>query len=343
LVARGHTVTVLVTNTQRRTVIEEYNGVEVIKASRWGHWASTPLSPALVQQARALRPDLVNLHMPYPPGDLAALAIRDVPLVLTYHSDVVRQRRLLRIYRPLLERTLHHARRIIATSEPYIHSSPFLRRYVDKCRVVPLSVDAGRFISVPPNAVTALRNRLEIAPTEQVILSVGVLRYYKGLHVLLDAMTQLDATLVVVGIGPEAARLQALAQSYGIAQRVHFVGRVSDADLPAYYRAADVFVLPSQLRAEAFGIVLLEAMAAGLPLISTELGTGTSDVNQHGQTGFVVPPADPHALARALQVLLANADLRRYFGACGQRRVSEQYTHSQMLARTLAVYGETLA
>ncbi len=350
LVARGHEATVLVTNTDRATTRGQQNGVRVLKAGRMFELASTPLSLDLVRTARAVKPDLVHLHMPYPPGDLAARAVAGAPpLVVTYHSDIVRQRRLLQLYRPLLHATLRRANKIIVTSTPYIQSSPFLRKHVGKCRVVPLSVDPARFAGVSPAAVTALRQRLityganaACASSSGLILTVGVLRYYKGLDVLLDALTQLDAQLVIVGSGPEEARLRALAQAFGVANRVLFAGRVGDAALPLYYAAADVFVSASQVRAEAFGIVLLEAMAAGLPVVSTELGTGTSVVNQHGRTGFVVPPSDPHALAQALKVLLANEDLRRQLGSAARQRVQAEYTDDLMLARTVAVYEEAL-
>jgi rhamnosyl/mannosyltransferase len=199
LVARGHAVTVLATSHTRHTHTIDRHGVRVIKAARLAHLASTPLSPALVQQARHLHADVVNLHMPYPPGDLAALAMRTTPLVVTYHSDVVRQQRLLQVYRPLLHRTLTHAARIIATSAPYIQSSPFLRRYAQKCRVVPLSVDIARFAAADENAGSMLRQRYGVGANDHVVLSVGVLRYYKGLHVLLDAMRHVDATLLIVG------------------------------------------------------------------------------------------------------------------------------------------------
>jgi rhamnosyl/mannosyltransferase len=174
------------------------------------------------------------------------------------------------------------------------------------------------------------------------VLAAGVLRYYKGLHILLDAMRHIDAMLLLVGDGPERDRLEQIAAEYGIAHRVRFAGRVVDEALPAYYHAADVFVLASHLRAEAFGIVLLEAMAAGLPVVSTKLGTGTSVVNQHGVTGFVVPPADPHVLVRALQVLLANDELRRWMGEQARKRVLAHYTDEHMLDRTLAVYAEAM-
>jgi rhamnosyl/mannosyltransferase len=331
-----------VTSTGRSTEIEQRQGVRVIKAGRLLHAASTPLSLNQLRQARRLRADLVNLHMPYPPGDLAAAALPDAPLVVTYHSDVVRQRRLLQLYRPLLHATLRRASRIIATSAPYVQSSPFLRSYASKCRVVPLSVDVERFVQPAPEQAAAIRARYVRSADDRIVLAVGVLRYYKGLHVLLDALTQVDATLVIVGAGPEEQHLRDLAQALGVARRVHFAGRVADAELPAYYQAADVFVLASQLRAEAFGIVQLEAMATGLPVVSTELGTGTSVVNQHGRTGFVTPPGDPYRLARALQALLANDELRRWMGSQAQARVLAEYTHTQMIERTLAVYEEAL-
>lgn len=341
LAGRGHDVTVLVTNTDRQTIEEQRNGVRVIKAGRILHLASTPISTAMLQQAAGLRADIVNLHMPFPPGDLAAIAVKNAQLVVTYHSDIVRQRRLLQLYRPLLNTTLRCASRIIATSHPYIQSSEFLRSHANKCRVVPLSVDAARYRVIADRS--RLRRRFQRTPDDCIVLAVGVLRYYKGLDVLLDAMTQLDATLVIVGAGPEEQRLRTLAQAFGMARRVHFVGRVSDDDLPGYYHCADVFVLASQLRAEAFGIVQLEAMAAGVPVVSTELGTGTSVVNHHSQTGFVVPPGDPHALAQAIKVLLANPELRQYMGTMGRYRVANEYTHDLMVERTLDVYREARA
>ncbi len=339
--ARGDDVTVLVTNTTTRTEHETRNGVRVIKAGRVAALASTPVSFAMLYEAAGLRPELINLHMPYPPGDVVVRTVPGWPaLVVTYHSDVVRQQRLLRIYRPLLEDTLAGAQRIIATSHAYLESSSFLRQYRDRCRVVPLSVDPTRFATFDSAEIERLRGFWGGGP---VILSVGVLRYYKGLHLLLEAMQRLEATLVVVGEGPEGSRLKALVTELGIADRVFFAGRVPDEDLPSYYQAADVFVLPSHLRAEAFGIVLLEAMAACLPLVTTEIGTGTSEINQHGKTGYIVDPNDPLVLARAVKVLLADQNLREYFGQNGRRRVLGEYTPEIMARRTAAVYHEALA
>ena len=335
LVERGHQVTVLVTSLNRRDEVTQNDGLTVIKAGRLLHTASTPLSVAMLAHARHLRPDVVNLHFPYPPGDMIYRALPErPPLVVTYHSDIVRQRGLLHLYRPQLIWTLDHAARIIATSMPYVASSSWLASRAACCTVVPLSVDAARFAAPDAAKVAALRERYG-AP---LLLFVGRLRYYKGLHVLLDALPQIDARLLLVGTGPEEARLRAQAGSLGLSEQVHFAGDVSDADLPAFYAAADMYVLPAHLRAEAFGISQLEAMASGLPVVSTELGTGTSYANQHGVTGFVVSPSSPDALVRAVRVLLANPELRARMGAAAKARVAREFTHERMVAATEEVY-----
>ncbi len=337
MAGRGHTVTVLATGAGRRTEEERPQaGLRVIKAGRALHAASTPLSPAMLGIARGLRPDVAHLHFPYPPGDLAALALPGrPPLVLTYHSDIVRQQTLLRLYRPLLEITLRRAARIFATSPQYIRSSPFLRPHAGKCVVMPSAVDLARFAPADPARVAAFRKH-----PGPLLLFVGRLRYYKGLHVLIDALPQVPATLLIAGSGPERGRLEAQARGLGVAERVRFLGDVADADLPALYQAADVFVLPAHLRAEALGLAQIEALASGTPSVSTELGTGTSFANLHGVTGFVVPPADPAALARALRVLVANPELRRRLGEAGRRRVAELFGLRRMLDTAEQVYRE---
>jgi rhamnosyl/mannosyltransferase len=335
LADRGHNVKALVTNTSRETSIEQVRpGLAVVRAGRVATVASTPLSPALLGLARAAQADLVHLHFPYPPGDLAALAVPgSPPLVITYHSDIVRQQTLLRFYRPLLEHTLCRAAAIIATSPAYVRSSPFLQRYAAKCTAVPLGVDVERFA---PAAET--RSQGVSTPPARTILFVGRLRYYKGLHHLLEAMPHVDATLVIGGDGPERGRLEMQARALGIEAKVRFLGDVAEADKPALYRAADVFVLPAHLRAEAFGIALAEALASGLPCVSTELGTGTSYANLHSVSGLVVPPGDPLALASALNTLLADPASRRRYGEAARQRAVELFSLEAMVGGVEAVY-----
>ena len=338
---RGHDVTVLVTNPAGlETTVTEEEGVQVIRAGRLATAASTPLSVSLPWQVGRQRPDIVHLQFPYPVGEVSNLLFgRGRGTVISYQSDVVRQAGILRLYDPLLRVVLRRADRILASSPPYIQSSSYLRPLAGHCTVVPLGVDVARFAQPRPEEVAWLRAQYP----GPLLLFVGRLRYYKGLSYLIDAMRQVDATLLIAGTGPEAAALAAQAGGEtGVAGRVHFLGDIGDADLPAYYQAADLFVLPSSHRSEAYGIVLLEAMAAGAPLITTELGTGTSWINQHGQTGLVVPPRDAGALAQAINQVLADPVQRRNLAAAAQARAQAEFDLSLMVDRVFAVYGEVL-
>lgn len=337
---RGHDVTVLVTNPAGlETTVTEEEGVRVIRAARLATVASTPLSVSLPWQVGRQHPDIVHLQFPYPVGEVSNLLFgRGRGTVISYQSDVVRQAGILRLYDPLLRMVLRRADRILASSPPYIQSSSYLRPLADHCTVVPLGVDVARFAQTRPEAVAGLRARYP----GPLLLFVGRLRYYKGLSYLLDAMRQVDATLLIAGTGPEAANLMVHAEQSGVAGRVHFLGDVGDSELPAYYQAADLFVLPSSHRSEAFGIVLLEAMAAGAPLITTELGTGTSWINQHGRTGLVVPPRDAGALAQAINQVLADPVLRRSMAAAAQERATTEFDLPLLVDRVFAVYGEVL-
>ena len=336
--ARGHDVTVLVTNPAgMTTTVREENGVRVIRAARLATMASTPLSVSMPLLLRRETPDIVHLQFPYPVGEVSQwLLRRGQATVISYQSDVVRQAAILKFYNPILKRVLRRADRILASSPNYIQSSPWLRPLARKCTVVPLGVDVKRFASPQPARVQAIRQRYP----GPLLLFVGRLRYYKGLEYLIRAMRRVEATLLIVGTGPEAARLGAMSYDLGLADRVHFLGDVGDDRLPAYYQAADIFVLPSSHRSEAFGIVLLEAMAAGTPLISTELGTGTSWVNQDGVTGLVAPPRDADALARAINKLLADDAMREEMGARAQERAWAEFDLPVLVDRVMTIYEQ---
>lgn len=182
------------------------------------------------------------------------------------------------------------------------------------------------------------------ARASALLLFVGQLRYYKGLDHLLRAMCELPmARLIVIGSGPMEGAWRALAASLGLQDRVSFLGAISNSELPAYYAAADLFVLPADERSEAFGLVQLEAMAAARPVVSTALGTGTSFVNLDGVTGRVVPPADPHALASAILGLMQDPDGRARMGAAGRARVHQEFTLDLMTDRVLALYEQLLS
>lgn len=336
--AAGHDVTVLVTARRGPTTETIERGVRVVRARRLATAASTPLSAALAWRLATARPDLTHLHSPYPLGEAAWLAVGRPPMVLSYHADIVRQRRLKVVWRPLQRRVLARAARIVAGSPAVADGSPVLAEWRDRVTVVPYGIDVARFAR-SAEAVAAARRARRPAGAAGVVVFVGRLRYYKGLHVLVDALARRhDVHALVVGEGPEGAPLRAQAAALGIGDRLHWLGDVPDAELPDVLAAADVFCLPATARSEAFGIAMVEAMAAGLPVVSTELGTGTSWVNRDGETGLVVPPGDAAALAAALGALVDDPARRAVLGAAARARAAAAFSRAAMVAGIAAVY-----
>jgi glycosyltransferase involved in cell wall biosynthesis len=329
--AEGHQVTALVCGRGPVTAASREGGVMVERSARLATVASMPISIAQPWRVRTLRADVTHVHSPYPLGEAANWFWgRTRATVLTYHTDIIRQRAALRLYAPILRRVLASADRILVTSPRYLDSSTWLRPVRERCRVVPLGVDAARFRpGGDPAEGAALR-----------LLFVGRLRYYKGLDTLLAALPSLPhAHLRVVGEGPMRRGWEAMASSLGLSGRVDFTGEATDEELPGLYRSAHAFVLPAASRGEAFGTVLLEAMASGLPCVTTEVGSGTSWIVQDGATGYVVPSRSPSSLAEAIRRL--EDPLRRAeMGQAGRRRVEELFTEERMLENVMDAYRE---
>ena len=326
----GHDVTVLVTNPGGEPRYTVENLVKLIRAQRMATVASTPLSVDLLCQLARLQPDMTHLHFPYPIGEVGQWLVgRKRPYVITYHSDVVKQQLILRFYKPLLNRVLANARRLIVSNSNYIQSSNWIRPYAAKCSVIPFAVDIQRFH--PQNAP-------QNGQRKPILLFVGRHRYYKGVDDLIRAMDAVDGQLIIGGDGPERNSWEALSQQLDLSEKISFVGEVPDDQLPSFFAQGDVFVLPANTRAESFGIVLQEAMASGLPCVTTELGTGTSWLVRDGENGFVVPPQDAPALAQAINQLLADSDLRRKMGQAGRQRAEDEFTLARMVERVDAAY-----
>jgi rhamnosyl/mannosyltransferase len=341
LLRRGCRVTYVVAAVRGRGGVSDVDGVRVVRAPSLGTLFSQPVAPGLVAAARREPGDVVHLHHPNPLGDLAALAVGGRPLVVTQHSDVVRQRALWPLYGPAVRRALARARCIVVASEPYRAVSRELERFQDKVRVIPYGIDGARFDPRPGIAARAAELRASWDGSgggRPVVLALGRLVGYKGFDVLLEAARGLDAAVVLAGGGPLERELKAAAGG-----NVVVAGRVADEDLPAYYAACDVFCLPSVTIAEAFGIVLLEAMASGKPLVTTALRTGVTVVNRDGETGLVVPPRDAEALREALRTVLEDDARRARMGRAARRVFEREYTSRVMAERYLTVYREALA
>jgi len=312
------------------------DGVQVRRARSFGVFLSQPVAPGFPAIVRRTAADILHLHHPNPLGDLAALADARRPLVVTQHSDVVRQRLLWPLYGPLVRRVFAGARFVAIGSEQLLRTSRELQGFEKKARVIPFGIDPTRLDATPAvvERAAALRSTWGGGP---VVLTVGRMVGYKGFDVLLRAARGLRATVVLVGTGPLEAGLRASAPP-----NVRFTGRISEEELVACYHAADVFCLPSVTIAEAFGIVLLEAMACGLPLVTTALPTGVSAVNRDGVTGLIVPPRDAGALRDALATSVADDQRRAEMGAAARRVLQTEYTAALMAERYLSLYREAL-
>ncbi len=334
----GAAVTVLTSaHGSRRSSEETIDGVRVIRCAEWARVLSTPVCPGMPARLASLQADLLHLQFPSPPGEISALLSKPrTPMVVTYQSDIVRQAALLPVYGVVVRAILNRARVIMPTSPQYVEHSRILWPHRSKCAVIPLGIELERFTS--PGPADGLAAALRARYGTPLVLFVGRFRYYKGLDVLMRAMPSVHGRLVLVGGGPEEQRLRAMQAELGLAEKVLFAGSVGDDSLVAHYRAVDVMVLPSTHPSEAFGLVMVEAQASGRAVVSTELGTGTSFVNLHGETGLVVPPGDPQALAVALNRLLGDHEMRNRMGEAGRRRALALFSSERMVSSVLGVY-----
>ncbi len=323
-------LSVVVSNVGPRFAREQVNGVDVLRLPNYTRDASVPLSPHLVWLLRNIDADVVHLHSPNPVAELACLISRPrARLVVTYHFDPVRQRSLIPVYRQLFRLFLTRVDLVITTSQAFGDSSPALRGLDVPRGVVPHGIDPEAFVLEPGMRPQVARIRR--AHPRGLLLFVGRLSYYKGIDQLVRAMELVpEASLLVVGSGRLQAELQRLSFELGVAQRVTFMGEVPHRRLTVYLQACDMLVLPSVHRAEAFGLVQLEAHACSKPVVSTNLPTGVPWVNQHGITGLVVPPGDVGALAEAIRELLGNPRLRARMGAAARERVVRKFSQQVM-------------
>src|SRR5450759_1496927 len=278
---------------------------EVLRAHSWAAPASCDLGglAAFRLFAKACaQSDVVHYQFPWPFEDVLHAVVRpQIPAVLTYQSDVVRQKFLGAVYTPLMWRTLKSMRVIVATSPAYARTSPVISHpsLRDKVRVIPNGIVEE---SYSKDADTSVFERIKMKKSEPYFLFIGVLRYYKGLHTLVQAARHVGARIIIAGSGPENIKLKQLAEQEG-AKNIVFAGQISDGEKVALLQSCLALILPSHLRSEAFGMVLVEAAMFGKPQISCEIGTGTSFVNANEETGIVVPPEAPDDLAQAMNKL----------------------------------------
>jgi rhamnosyl/mannosyltransferase len=332
---------VLVANGGCATKIEAKDGLKVIRVGSFGKIFSTSVCPTMAYWIRGFQADIVQIHHPNPMANISyILSNQRGKLIVLYQSDIVRQRTTYKLYNPFLMRMLKKAQRIIVTSPHYLASSALLKKFQEKCVVIPLGIDLRKFDKKGcEKEVAAIRSQYG----ERIVLFVGRLTHYKGVPHLLEAMKRISGRLLIIGTGELERQLKNQAVRNNLSTQVHFLGELEEEEVVPFFHACDLLVLPSITRNEAFGLVQLEAMACGKPVISTQLETGVQYVNQNGVTGFIVPPGDSEALAGVINQLLEDEKLRTRMGIEGRRKVEREFTKERMAWGTLKLYEEVLA
>jgi rhamnosyl/mannosyltransferase len=323
------------------------NEAEVVRSRSWAAPASCDLGGLdAVMQFRTLVnwADVIHYHFPWPFADVLRLvAARNKPSVMTYHSDIVRQRYLGKVYGPLMRKTLQGMSAVVATSPAYAATSPVLTQHVhaQNLKTIPLGIVdyASDVTDFQANENTLARLNLGDRP---FVLALGVLRYYKGLHTLIEAASKIDGMVVIAGSGPEESALKSQATRLA-ATNIVFAGQVSEAEKVALLRQCRALVLPSHVRSEAFGMVLVEASMFAKPMVCCEVGSGTSFVNKHGETGFVVPPESPHNLAMACNNLLNDQAAAIGMGAAARARYEQLFSGAALGRAYADLYREVVA
>ncbi|MDB5799505.1 MAG: glycosyl transferase family 1 [Rhodocyclales bacterium] len=336
----GITTDVLSLTSERAAGSIELDGYTAHRVRRQLQIASTDFSLAAFRSFAKLaaKADVIHYHFPWPFMDVVHFATRvNKPSIVTYHSDIIRQKHLLKLYRPLRQWFLASVDHIVATSPNYLATSDVLTKFADKVSVIPIGIDKTAY---PPASAQRLRYWRERLG-KQFFLFVGVLRYYKGLHLLLEAAQGNAYPVAIVGAGPIERELKARARQLGL-KNIYFLGFLPEEDKIALLTLCLAVVFPSHLRSEAFGISLLEGAMFGKPMISSEIGTGTSYINIANETGLVVPPGNPDALRCAMRFLWEQPGQAAAMGRVAEARYWQHFTAAKMVKPYAALY-ENLA
>lgn len=337
---------VLVCRDRGATTTEYLNDVRVTRIASLGYVMSMPVSPSFPFRLAdyASQFDIVHVHTPFPLlyfCNWNAVKANGTRLVIHYHSDIIRrlQKAVISCLGSLECRFMKAADRIVVTSEGLLDNSRILAPFRDKCRIIPLFMDLNTVERLSENEKSSARRRYGMTENDRIVLFVGRLVYYKGIEYLIDAVRYLDVQVLIAGDGPLRRTLQERIESLGLQSRVRLLGRVSDAELSALYSIADLFVLPSTQPSEAFGLVQLEAMAHGLPVVNTNLPSGVPSVSVHGVTGLTVQPGDAASLRDAISTILSDEALQRRFVSNARQRI-QLFSSSVVLRQIRSLYEE---
>jgi rhamnosyl/mannosyltransferase len=315
--------------------------IEILRVGRLASIARLDICPDLLTTLRRIQSqevDLFHLHTPNPTMLLALVALGTrTPIVITHHSDVIRQKILRHFLTPFEHRIYGKARAIVASSPPYVEGSPLLQRHRDRVEIIPFGIDLSDYLN-PSERAKSIATQWKNLYGDPLWLMVGRLIYYKGIDTALRSLREVPGKLVIVGTGPLRDPLSRLAEELGVADRVIWKGHVEREELIGAYHAATAFWFPSNARSEAFGLVQVEAMACGCPVINTNIpGSGVPWVSQHGVSGLTVEIDSPREFAQVCEQVL-NPVRRQQLHDSAKKRVVTLFNQSRMFAETITTY-----
>ena len=337
-------VTVLASDSEGLIKKEIINSVQVIRSKEYFTLASTPISPGYIWNViKYSRDCILHVHLPNPLSNIgiymAWIFKRDISkIVVHWHSDIVKQKMLLKIYKPLQDWLLKKAKFIIVTSEEYLDNSEALIPFKSKCVVIPIGISSMES-KVSPKIVEEIKNKYQ---GKRIIFSLGRHIYYKGFEYLIESALKVENTVFLIGgKGPDTEKYNQMIIKFGLQDKVHLIGRVEDDDLPSYYAAADIFAFPSTEKSEAFGVVQLEAMSVGTPVVSTNIiGSGVPWVNKNENSGLICSVKDSNSLSDSINRILDDEILYDSLSLGAKQRYLDYFTKEKMVEKIEAVYAQ---
>ena len=323
------------------TVREKVGSVKLIRAGSFGTFSSCPISLSFIRLFRkmAKKADVVHIHVPFPLAD-AALLLSGFKgrVVVSWHSDIVKQKKLMLLYKPFMNYLLKRADCIVTATEGHVKGSDYLPEYSKKCKVVPYGITPEDYLNISREPF--LTDKCSDKNSVKVFFT-GRLVYYKGVDVLLKAFRSVEnCELFIAGTGVLENELKEYVRSHKMEKKVHFLGFLPDEQLRQAYADCDIFVLPSVVKSEAFGIVQLEAMVYGKPVINTSLPSGVPYVSLHCKTGLTVKPENEDELAAALQILAEDEKLREKYGKAAAERVMSEFNEKNVIRKLYSVLAD---
>ena len=321
-------------------IVRLNENARLIGCRTWVKLAATMISPDMILTLRRVcrEYDVIHVHHPDPMACLALLLSGyKGKVVLHWHADIEKQKVLLRFYMPLQKWLLKRADVIVGTTPAYLAASPYLKSVQDKVCCLPIGVEP-----VLPPAEEAAKIRSSY-PGKKIIFSLGRLVAYKGFSYLVEAAQYLgdDYVVLIGGAGPLEAELKSQIQALGLEDKVKLLGRISDEEVVAHYGACTLFCMSSVFKTEAFGIVQIEAMSCGKPIVATRIpGSGVAWVNEHKVSGLNVEPMNAQQLAEAIVAIAEDENVYKTYCEGAAQRYRELFTKQSMIANVQEIYSK---